>query len=123
MQSVLRNYLNKNSKELINQYRKSILVRCNITNKSYSIPVVITASHVRTCHLEDHFIGKITFPRDHLLVIKCIGVDIIMSVVAIYLRLWFLVPFLMCFVVQISVTVVVPEVAVNRYQNGACCFW
>ena len=59
-----------------------ILLRGYITNQTHALPVITTTSMIGICDLEDQFIGKAAVPRDHLLIQKCVGIDVVMSVVA-----------------------------------------
>ena len=59
-----------------------ILLRGYITNQTHAVPVTTTTSMIGICDLEDQFIGKAAVPRDHLLIQKCVGIDVVMSVVA-----------------------------------------
>ena len=93
--------------------KSSILLRGYITNQTHAVPVITTTSTIRTCDLEDQFIGKAAVPRDHLLIQKCVGIDIVMSVVALSFSSDVVVTILIGDVIQICMTIAVPEITIH----------
>ena len=90
-----------------------LIFRGYITHQTYAVPVTVTTIVIRVCHLENQFIGKAAVPRDHLLIQECVSIDIVMSVVAFSFGSDIVVTILIGDVIQICMTIFVPEITVN----------
>lgn len=71
-------------------------------------------------NFEDQLIGKGAVPWNHLFIQECVTIDVVMSAIAFCFSIRVVVAFFVGNVVQLLMTINIPEMTIKRNENGTC---